>query len=259
MHTLSVIIISKNEEDRITPCLESVKDLANEIILFDSGSVDRTVEIARQYTDKVWVTDDWPGDGFQKQRALDQAVCDWVLSIDADEFLDEKMKQAIRKILSQERIEEVAYKLPWGNVILGEQLRFGRSSRAPKRLFKREGAYITPVVVHGQIVTEGKVSVLNEGYLMHNSLRGFDHLLEKNRTYSWETTRKYFSEGKSSYGVVFAIVRALWTFFHIYILRLGFLDGNRGLLMAVMFCQASFNKYAGLWYLEIEKKIKHKD
>ena len=149
MRTLSAIIVSKNEEDRIIPCLDSIKDLADEIIVYDSGSTDRTVEIVKQYTDKIWVTDDWPGDGFQKQRALDQATCDWVLSIDADEFLDDKMKQAIKDILSQDEIEEVAYKLPWGNIILGKQMRFGRSSRAPKRLFKREGAYITPVVVHG--------------------------------------------------------------------------------------------------------------
>ena len=259
MHTLSVIIISMNEEDRIIPCLESVKDLADEIILFDSGSTDRTVEIARKYTDKIWVTDDWPGDGFQKQRALDQATCDWVLSIDADEFLDEKMKQEIKDLLSSEVINEVAFKLPWGNIILGKQLRFGRSSRAPKRLFRREGAYITPVVVHGQIVTEGKVETLNKGFLMHNSLRGFDHLLEKNRTYSWETTRKYFADNKPSYGVSVAVLRAVWTFLHVYILRLGFLDGSRGLLMAVMFSQASFNKYAGLWYLEKEQKLKDRE
>ena len=108
------------------------------------------------------------------------------------------------------------------------------------------------------MVTEGKVSTLNKGYLMHNSLRGYDHLLEKNRTYSWETTRKYFADGRRSYGMVLAVVRAVWTFFHIFVLRLGFLDGSRGLLMAIMFAQASFNKYSGLWYLEVENKIKGK-
>jgi glycosyltransferase involved in cell wall biosynthesis len=256
MHTLSVIIITKNEEDRIVPCLESVKNLADEIILFDSGSTDRTVEIAKRYTDKIWVTEDWPGDGFQKQRALDQATCDWVLSIDADEFLDEKMQQAIKSLLEQDRIAAAAYKLPWGNIILGRQLGHGRSSRATLRLFKRKGASFTPVVVHGKIIVDGRVATLKKGFLMHNSLRGFSHLLAKNRTYSWETTRKYFSAGRRSYGVFFAIIRALWTFFHIYILRLGFLDGSRGLLVAVMFSQASFNKYAGLWYLEVEKKLK---
>lgn len=259
MHTLSAIIITKNEEDRIIPCLESIKDIANEIIVLDSGSTDRTVEIVKQYTEKVWVTDDWPGDGFQKQRALEKATCDWVLCIDADEYLDDGMRQAFRNLLAQESIEEVAFKLPWGNVILGEQLKHGRSSRAPKRLFKRVGSHFTSVVVHGTPITvDGKVSTLNQGYLMHNSLRGFDHLLEKNRVYSWETSRKYFSQGKPSLGISFAILRAVWTFFHIYLIRLGFLDGSRGLLMAAMFAQASFNKYAGVWYLEQERKLKQK-
>ena len=89
---------------------------------------------------------------------------------------------------------------------------------------------------------------------MHNSLRSFDHLLEKNRLYTWETSMKYFRQGRRSYGMALAVIRALWTFLLIYIIRLGVLDGSRGLMMAVLFAQASFNKYAGLWYLEQSRK-----
>ncbi|GLS92616.1 glycosyl transferase [Psychromonas marina] len=258
MKTISALIISKNEEDRITPCFESLKGFADEIILFDSGSTDKTVEIAKQYTDKIWVTEDWPGDGFQKARALEKCTGDWVLIIDADEYLDDQMKHEITKQLSDPSLQEVAFKLPWGNLILNKLMKFGRSSRAPKRLFKREGAEITKVVVHANVVTQGKVSTLKKGYLMHNSLRSFEHLLEKNRVYSWETTLKYFQNRRPSLGVHFAVLRAIWTFLLIYIIRLGFLDGSRGLMMAVMFAQASFNKYAGLWYLEQEDKIANK-
>ena len=257
MRTLSALIICKNEEDRIRPCFESLKGFADEIIVYDSGSTDKTVEIAREYTDKIWVTEDWPGDGYQKARAFEQATCDWALIIDADEYLDEDMKSEITRQLSDPSLEEVAFKLPWGNLILGKQMRFGRSSRAPKRLFKREGASITKVVVHANVETEGKVSTLKKGFLMHNSLRGFDHLMEKSRVYGWETTKKYYSKGKPSLGIPFAIVRSVWTFFLIYIIRLGFLDGSRGLLMAMNFAQSSFNKYAGLWYLEQEAKLKN--
>ncbi|MEZ9898365.1 glycosyltransferase family 2 protein [Vibrio breoganii] len=252
MRTISALVICKNEEDRIIPCFESLKGFADEIIVFDSGSTDRTVEIAEQYTDKVWITNDWPGDGFQKARALEKATCDWVLIIDADEWLDQDMKDEIHHQLSKSDLQEVAFKLPWGNVILGQQMKHGRSSRAPKRLFKRAGASITKVVVHAHVETEGKVSTLQKGFLMHNSLRGFDHLMEKTRTYAWETTLKYRSKGKKSYGVYFAVLRSVWTFFLIYVLRLGFLDGSRGLLMAMTFAQSSFNKYAGLWYIEQE-------
>ncbi|WNC73117.1 glycosyltransferase family 2 protein [Thalassotalea psychrophila] len=257
MRTLSVIIISKDEEDRITPCLESVKDFADEIIVFDSSSTDKTVEIVRKYTDKVWITEDWPGDGFQKQRALEKAQCEWVLNIDADEWLDENMKDEIRAVLSQETIKEQAFKLAWGNVILNKQLKYGRSSRAIKRLFLREGAAYTKVKVHGSVPTKGKVGVLKKGFLMHNSLRGFDHLMTKMRLYSWETSVKYFNNKKPSYGIPLAVFRALYTFLLIYIFRLGFLDGSRGLMMAIVFSQSSFNKYAGLWYLEQSEKIKN--
>jgi len=85
-YTLSITIITKNEADRIKQCLASVAMLADEIIAFDSGSTDATLEIARRYTDKIWETD-WPGYGIQKQRALEQANCDWALAIDADEAL----------------------------------------------------------------------------------------------------------------------------------------------------------------------------
>jgi len=254
MRTLSALIICMNEEDRIVPCLESLKGFADEIIVFDSGSSDATVDIVKRYTDKIWITEDWPGDGFQKQRALDQASCDWALIIDADEYLDEAMKDSIREILSRDSLDEVAFKLPWGNIILGKQMRFGRSARAPKRLFKREGARITPVIVHAHVETTGVVGTIRKGFLMHNSLRGFDHLLEKNRSYAWETTLKYFDQGKPSLGIPFAVIRSIWTFLLIYIVRLGFLDGSRGLMMAILFSQASFNKYAGLWYLETERK-----
>lgn len=254
MKTLSALVICMNEEDRIKPCFESLEGFADEIIVFDSGSTDNTVEIAKQYTDKIWVTEDWPGDGFQKARALEKATGDWVLIIDADEYLDHEMKEEIRAKLSDPNLEEVAFKLPWGNLILGQQMKYGRSSRAPKRLFKREGASITKVVVHANVETQGKVSTLKRGFLMHNSLRGYEHWLTKNRTYSWATTNKYFNQGKKSFGVYFAAIRSVWTFFLIFILRRGFLDGQRGFLSAMMFAQASFNKYAGLWYLEQEKK-----
>ncbi|ARD45080.1 glycosyltransferase family 2 protein [Colwellia sp. PAMC 21821] len=253
MRTISALIISKDEEDRIIPCLESLKGFADEIILFDSGSTDKTVEIAKAYTDKIWITDDWPGDGFQKHRALQQATCEWVLIIDADEYLDYEMKAEITSQLSNPNLQEVAFKLPWGNIILGKLMKFGRSSRAPKRLFKRDGADITKVVVHANVVTKGKVSTLKKGLLMHNSLRNFEHLMSKTRLYAWETTLKYRKNKKPSLGIYFALIRSIWTFFLIYILRLGFLDGSRGLMMAMVFAQSSFNKYAGLWYLEQEE------
>lgn len=120
----------------------------------------------------------WP----KKQRALDKAACEWVVSIDSDEWLDDNIKAEIKQKLSQDQITESAFKLPWGNLILGKQLKYGRSARAPKRLFKREGAKFTKHLVHESILIKGKVSKLKRGYLMHNSIKSYEHWLTKNHT-----------------------------------------------------------------------------
>ena len=96
---LSVILITKNEADNIVDCLASVA-WADEIIVFDSGSEDETVSICREYTDKVYETD-WPGFGIQKQRALNKAKGDWVLSIDADEIVTAELRVEIVKAIQQ--------------------------------------------------------------------------------------------------------------------------------------------------------------
>lgn len=257
MFTLSVIIITMNEENRIRRCLESVKDIANEIIVVDSGSTDNTVEIVKEYTDLVEVTD-WPGYGPQKQRALNKATCDWVLSIDSDEALDNEMLASIKSILNQESISETSFHLPWKNIFLAQAIKHGRSSRAPKRLFKREGSSFSLDMVHEKVIIEGKSGKIDQGYLLHYSIKDFEHLLEKNRKYSWLTSEKYFNQKKKSRGVYVAVLRGLLTFVQIYLFRLGFLDGSRGLLLAMMFAQRSFNKYAGVWYLEQAQALKNK-
>ncbi len=247
-YSLSVIIVAMNEEDRITPCLESVSPIADEIIIFDSGSSDRTVEISRQYTDRVYVTKDWPGYGPQKQRALEKAVNEWVLSIDADEALSTELSGEIHGMLSGSP-KEIGFKLPWAVTIFGRTLNYGRSARAPLRLFRRDGARFSNDMVHEKILLpKGKIRKL-KGRLLHFTHRDFGHYMEKNRHYAWLGAQKRYASGKSGLGLTGAALRALWTFIQIYFIRLGFLDGRVGFLVAVMYCQGSFNKYAGLWTL----------
>ena len=150
-HSLSVILITKNEADRVEKCLQSVAPIADEIIVLDSGSTDNTVEICQRYTDKVHITD-WPGFGKQKQRALDLATGDWVLSIDADEALDDTMRASMTALLSQTTIDCTSYRLPRGVTIYGKTLKHGRSARAVLRLFQREGAQYTLDEVHETVL-----------------------------------------------------------------------------------------------------------
>lgn len=248
-HSLSVTVITKNEEDRIRACLESVKDIADEIIVFDSGSEDSTVNICKEYTDKVFETD-WPGFGKQKQRALNKATGDWVLTIDADEALEPQLTQEIVNLLNQDEIEATSYKFKWGVTIYGKILKHGRSARYVTRLIKREGSYFTEDEVHEKIVApKGTVGKLN-GFLLHFTHRNFGHGLEKSAQYAWLGSQKYHRKGKKSYGLFVAALRSVWVFFHIYFIRLGILDGGIGFIMAVRYATGNFNKYAGLWVLE---------
>jgi len=246
---LSVIIIAQDEADRIEPCLQSVAGWADEIIVLDSGSSDNTVEIAKRYTDKVFETD-WPGYGPQKQRALEKASCDWVLSIDADERVSPELRHDIDAVLT-DKPEYVGYHMPWAVIVYGHRMDFGRSARSPMRLFKREGARFTDSQVHERVVLpEGKKGAL-EGRLLHYSIRDYGHALHKSDKYAWLGGQQRYAAGKRGLGgLSVAALRAIWNFVSIYFIRLGVLDGPVGFLVAVTYAQYTFNKYAALWTLQ---------
>ena len=245
--SLSVILIVKNEADRMETCLHTVYPIADEIIILDSGSTDQSVDIAKRYTDKVYETD-WPGYGKQKQRALEMVSSDWVLSIDADEALSPELAKEIRTIL-EKGTEAVAFKLPWAVHIFGKTLKYGRSSRAPLRLFRRQGTSFSNDPVHEKVIPPpGRIDKM-KGRLMHYTHRDFGHYLAKNRHYAWLGAQRRHQLGKRGFGLTGAVFRSLWTFIHVYIIQLGFLDGRLGFLVAVMYAQGNFNKYAGLWTL----------
>jgi len=251
--TLSVIIITRDEEDRIGRCLESVKALADEIIVLDSGSTDRTLEIVAAYTDKYFSTD-WPGYGVQKQRALAKAQCDWVLSIDADEALDREMQRWVVDFQMQDQRDVVGVKLPWGVTVYGKRLDYGRSARAPLRLVKRKDASFSDARVHEELRTSPGRVVTAGGRLLHYTSRDYGHALEKNVRYSWLSSQKYFDDGRRCHSLLRALLQSWWVFFLVFVIRRGFLDGPVGFLVAVNYAQASFNKYAGLWTLTREEK-----
>ena len=255
--SLSVIIIAQDEADRIATCLSSVRPVADEIIVLDSGSTDETVEVARRFTDQVHKTD-WPGYGPQKQRALEMAKGEWVLSIDADEALTPKLQDEIRVMLREDP-PEIAYRLPWAVTIFGKRLDYGRSARANLRLFRRKGARFSNDKVHEKIILPpGKIGRLN-GRLLHYTHRDFGHYLRKNANYAWLGAQKRYQVGKKGQGLTGATLRAFWVFIQIYVIRRGFLDGRVGFLVAVLYSQGAFNKYAGLWTLRRQELIEKRN
>lgn len=247
--TLSVIVITKNEADRLERCLASVTGLADEIVIYDSGSQDDTLAIAARYTARIFETD-WPGYGPQKQRALESARCEWVLSIDADEEVTPALATEITTVLNR-RPREAAFRIPWAVINFGKRLDYGNSARSVKRLFRREGARFTDALVHEAVMLPpgSRVGKL-KNRLNHYSIRDFEHYLYKNRTYAWLGARKRFAVGKRGWGLFGAVFRAFWVFFRCYVIRRGFLDGQVGFLVAAMYSQGAFNKYAGLWTLQ---------
>ncbi|MGM0433322.1 MAG: glycosyltransferase [Pseudomonadota bacterium] len=245
---LSATVITYNEADNIGACLESLQGLVDEIIVMDSGSTDDTVAIARQYTDRITITD-WPGFGPQKQRALEQATGDWVLSIDADERITPYLAREINHRLAGEPKAD-AFKLRWAVTIYGKRLDFGRSARAPLRLFRREGAAFSDAQVHEAILLPDGARIRTlRGRLTHYTHRDYGHALAKSAQYSWLSAQQKAEKGKRTRTLLYPTLRAITTFIQVYILRLGFLDGAVGYLMAVTYAQTSFNTYTGLWTL----------
>ncbi len=243
LHSLSVIVICKNEADRIGRCLDSVAGWADEIIVLDSGSSDETAEIARRYTDKVEITD-WPGFGIQKQRALDRASGEWVLSLDADEWLSAELRAEIEVVLTNPEPFHDAYHLPWLTHAFGYPLRFGHWSRAPLRLFKRKLGRFTQVPVHEKVVlsADSRIGHL-EAPLNHLVYRDIGHARAKLDSYARINARDRFDQGKRAYLPVMPLARALFNFIDNYLLRAAFLSGRGGWIMSQLHAWYTYRKY----------------
>jgi glycosyltransferase involved in cell wall biosynthesis len=248
--TLSVIVITKNEAELIGQCLESVK-WADEIVVVDSGSQDATVDICRRYTDKVVVTD-WPGFGPQKNRALDLATGDWVLSIDADEEVSPELAQEIQRVLQTPTAQ--GYTLSRLSSYCGRFMRHSGWWPDPVlRLFQRNAGRFTDARVHERVVVQGTVRALH-ATLLHHSYRSLDQVLHKVNHYSHESALALQAKGRRA-GLSTAIGHGLWTFIRTYIFKAGFLDGREGFILAVSNAEGTYYRYLKLMYL-LEKASK---
>jgi glycosyltransferase involved in cell wall biosynthesis len=242
---LSVIIITKNESAHIGPCLQSVL-WADEIIVLDSGSEDDTVEICKQYTDSVFITD-WPGFGIQKQRALDKAQGDWILSVDADEVVTAELRIEIENALQQEQFN--GYEIPRLSSYCGKQIRHGGWwPDYVLRLFRRNAGYFTESVVHERIVVQGKIGKLTSP-LLHDAFVNLDEVLRKVNCYSSLGAEMLHQKGVKS-SISKAIFKALWTFIRTYWLKAAFLDGRQGLMLSISNAEGSYYKYVKLLELQ---------
>ena len=251
MVELSVILITKNEAANIRACLESVA-WADEIVVVDSGSTDDTVAIAREFTPHVYVHD-WPGFGAQKNRALDYATKAWVFSIDADERVTPELRAELEEVMASPQAE--AYEMPRLSNFCGRFMHYsGWHPDYVLRLFRREAGKFTDVPVHECVVVSGEIARLTQP-LLHYSYRDLDDVLDKLNRYSGAAAEAMLQQGRSG-GLLKAVLHGTWSFIRTYFLRVGFLDGREGFMLAVLNAEHSYYRYLKLMLLDEQRNGK---
>ena len=275
---LSVVIITFNEEANIGRLLASVQPLVadgkGEIIIVDSGSTDRTVEIAKSYGTKVFV-EEWKGYAAQKNSAIDKATGDWILSLDADEEVDTEL---LHQLLGDGKpVLDSATGYPWcltlragrprpqgaadgffilrKNYFMGRWIKQGGFWPDPKlRLFRRERGKFEDRAVHEDAHVEGHTAVMPYGALIHHSYPTLADYIEHMNRYSSLGAEMVAAKGKVSFRFRNIVLRPWLTFIYNYFFRLGFLDGREGLLLHLYHAVYVSWKYAKAWELSRSQK-----
>lgn len=243
--TIAAVIITKNEQDSLRDCLESLR-WVDEIIIVDSGSTDSTETIAREYTEHFYVNAEWPGFGKQKQLAQSYATSDWILAVDADERIDDTLRENILTMLENPP-ENTVYNLNELTWVFGRFLKHSGWYYRHVRLYPNKLTKYNDNLVHESVIipTDCQVAEL-DGDILHYSYQNLNHYLVKSAGYAkaWADQRQALGKKASlSQG----IIHALGCFLKMYLLKRGFLDGKQGFLIAVLSAHSTFVKYADLW------------
>jgi len=239
---VSAIIITKNAGSMIRRCVESVA-WADETIVVDSGSTDDTADICRAMGVSFSVTADFPGFGPQKNRALDLATGDWVLSIDADEWITPELRDEMCAAMAKPTA--AAYAVPRRSSFCGRYMK--HSGWWPDhviRLFRRDAARFSDDRAHERLLVNGVTRKLKQP-LMHEAISTMDQMLGKMNLYSTASARMLHERGRKA-SLATAVFHGSWAFFRTYILRLGFLDGREGFILAVANAEGSYYRYVKL-------------
>jgi glycosyltransferase involved in cell wall biosynthesis len=251
--TLSVCIITLNEEANIARTLQSVREIADEIILVDSGSTDSTVSIAQSFGAKIFV-EPWKGFARQKNSALEKASCDWVLSLDADEEVSPELAASIRAFKNSGREPQFAgYKMNRRNLYFGRWIRHSGYYPDPKlRLVKRGAAEFELRDVHEDMKMPGDPGHLR-GDLIHHAYPTLESFIEHANRYSSLGAGMVARERKAGFSLVNILLRPMINFLWRYFFRGGFRDGREGLLVLMTHAAYVSWKYAKAW--EMSKKL----
>ena len=259
---LSIVIITLNVEKVIKVCLNSVA-WADEIIIVDSGSTDLTLKMAAEFPNVKLMHQDWLGFGLQKQFAVKQAKHDWVLCLDADEWLNPTLAHHIKTLAATltsdpKTTQFMAYDFARSNQFLGRYLRHGEGyPDYSLRLFHRKHANWSDHTVHEFVICPSKVGRI-QGDLMHQTGWSVFHYLSKQNDYTSLQAQQLSAKSQNQNNTILKILFSpLFRFIKFYVLKRGFLDGIPGLVHILIGCFNTFIKYVKLY--EIHQKNQQND
>ena len=231
MKKISIIIITKNEEKHIENAIKSAL-FADEILVLDSGSEDKTCDIAKKNGARVEYQD-WLGFGCQKNKAVELASNDWVFVLDADEQITDQLKDEIIQILTNPKSD--GFQIPRLNNFFGKDIKTcGLYPDYTIRLFDRKKGAFNELPVHESVQIQGKVSKL-KNHMTHMAYETIEEFIAKQNRYSSLNPKKR--------SLFKALLSPLWTFFKLYFIKRGFLDGRHGFIISVLYSQYTFWKY----------------
>ena len=240
---LSIGLITYNEEKNLARTLDSIIEIANEIIIVDSGSTDKTLEIADRYNASVY-SEEWKGYGMQKNSVIEKCGGEWILLIDADEEISRDLRNKIKEIISDKNSKKI-YKPNFTAVCFGKRIKHGGWSNHYRiRLFQKGAGKYNDREVHEKFITNEEIGILKEE-IYHHTYEDLEDYFNKFNRYTSESANQYKKQNKKKSFVLFYL-DSLFKFFKMYILKLGFLDGYEGYLLAKFSSFYVFNKYAKL-------------
>ncbi len=251
--SLSVIIITKNEEANLQACLDSVR-FADQWVVVDSASTDKTRAIASAFGAEVTNTAVWPGYGPQKNLALSLATKDWILSIDADERVTPELAAEIQAAM--QKPDANAFEIPRLTQFCGQWIHHcGWTPDHVLRLFRRGQAEFSPDLVHERVILKSGALSQLKSRLLHYSYPTPVHYWRKLEQYSMAWAEQSHARGKPS-SMPRAVISGLMAFVKSYVFRLGILDGSMGFAVCAMQAQAAFGKYFTLYCLNQQNASK---
>ena len=250
MYKISAIIITKNEEANITDCLNSIS-WVDEIILVDAESTDKTVELARTLTSKIFIRE-WEGFVKQKEFALNQTSNEWILNIDADERVSTLLKD---EIINLNKNDVDGYYLRRENYFLKKHIKScGWDNDYQLRLVRKSKTHFTNRLVHEGAVVEGKTERL-KNRLVHYTFASVEKTISKINHYSSLRAEELFREKKKVRGFTI-ISHGIAAFFRFFIALRGYKDGVHGLIISLFNSITTFLVYIKVWELQTEEKAK---